>query len=404
MGKFAYVAKGVDGQQVNGTIKAQDLQAARNNLKNQSLTVTKLEEIKGFDINNLQIGGTRVKLEEMVIFTRQMATMIGAGIALLEALEIMEEQMDNKGFKTALGEIVDNVRSGSDLSESLRAHPKIFPEIYVNMIKAGEASGQLDSILDRLAGYMEATAKLKREIKSAMTYPVISLLMIIGITGFLLIKIVPKFVEIFNNMELQLPAVTAFVIQLSEFLQTRWYTIIIGAIVFGVGLKLYKRTETGSYNVDWIMLKVPVFGQLFQKVAISRFSKTFSTLLVSGVPVLGALEIVASTAGNKVVSTAVYGAREAVRQGEQLSGPLADSPVFPPMVIRMISIGEKSGALETLLEKISEFYDEQVEATVGALTSLIEPLMIGAMGGIVGTIVLAIFLPIFDIQKQLSKG
>jgi type IV pilus assembly protein PilC len=329
--------------------------------------------------------------------------MIGAGIPVLECLNILQEQAEDPGFKNALGQIVDDVRAGSDLSQGLAKHPKVFERIYVNMIKAGEASGQLDTILSRLAEYLESTEKLKREIKGAMTYPIVSLVMIGGITTFLLVFIIPKFQDIFKALKVDLPLPTLIVLGLSKIMTTYYLQVMI--IMAGMFLlfKWWKSTDSGGYTFDRLMLKAPVFGQLLQKVALSRFSKTFATLLRSGVPILGALEIVASTAGNRVVEEAVNNARESIRQGENLAKPLSESPVFPPMVVRMIAIGEKSGALEQLLEKISEFYDQQVEAMVESLTALIEPLMIGVMGFIVGGIVLSIFLPIFKIQDSLRK-
>jgi len=354
---------------------------------------------------SMQIGSSTPKVtgEMLVIFTRQFATMIGAGIPVLECLHILQEQAEDPGFGRALNQVVEDVRGGSDLSQALAKHPKCFERIYINMIRAGEASGQLDTILVRLAEYLESTEKLKREIRSAMTYPVVSLVMIFGITIFLLVFIIPKFQDIFKIMGGTLPLPTRIVLFISRVM-TVYYAqaliVLAGAVLL---IKWYKSTDAGGYNWDSMMLKAPVFGQLIQKVALSRFSKTFATLLRSGVSILNALEIVAATAGNRVVEEAVNNARESIRQGENLAKPLGESPVFPPMVVRMIAIGEKSGALEQLLEKISEFYDQQVESTVESLTSLIEPLMIGIMGIIVGGIVLAVFLPIFKMQEMMRK-
>ncbi|MCW8130724.1 MAG: type II secretion system F family protein [Planctomycetota bacterium] len=359
---------------------------------------------KGGGLLSMQIGGNKPRIggEGLAIFTRQFSTMIGAGIPVLECLDILEEQAEDPGFKTVCQTIIEDVRSGSDLSQAMGKHP-VFDRIYVNMIKAGEASGQLDTILKRLAEYMEATEQLKREIKGAMTYPVVSLVMILGITIFLLVFIIPKFQGIFEALRVDLPLPTIIVLGISSLITTYYLhtLMIIAGIVMLI--KWWKSTDSGGYTWDRLMLKMPVFGELMQKIALSRFSKTFATLLRSGVPILGALEIVSATAGNRVVEEAVNNARESIRQGENLAKPLADSPVFPPMVVRMIAIGEKSGALEQLLEKISEFYDQQVEAMVESLTSLIEPLMIGVMGLIVGGIVLSVFLPIFKIQEALRR-
>ncbi|HYG77948.1 MAG TPA: type II secretion system F family protein [Planctomycetota bacterium] len=420
MPKFKYVARDAAGKRVAQTVDGTSKEEVMNNLKSQNLTVLSVSEEGGGAPGkpgsaapakggfwNIQIGGggnaaPKVSGEMLVVFTRQFATMIGAGIPVLECLNILQEQAEDPGFKNALGSIVEDVRGGSDLSQALTKHPKAFERIYINMIKAGEASGQLDTILSRLADYLEATEKLRREIKGAMTYPVVSLVMIFGITIFLLVFIIPKFVDIFKALKVELPLPTIIVLGCSKILTTYWAQTIIICVGIYLLIKWWKSTDSGGYSWDRMLLKAPVFGQLLQKVALSRFAKTFATLLRSGVPILGALEIVASTAGNRVVEEAVNNARESIRQGENLAKPLGESPVFPPMVVRMIAIGEKSGALEQLLEKISEFYDQQVEAMVDALTSLIEPLMIGVMGFIVGGIVLSVFLPIFKIQEALQ--
>ncbi len=346
----------------------------------------------------------KVKLNEMVIFTRQLATMISAGIPLLECLEILAEQNENPGFKAVLETVVADVRGGTDLSTALSKHGHVYEDIYVNMVRAGEVSGQIDEILVRLAEYQEATAKLRSQIVSAMTYPVISLLLIFCIVMFLLLVIIPKFKEIFQSMGVKLPMLTQMLLDTSDFLLSNWYIWMPGAVVAVVGLKFYSKTTIGRRQFHWLFLNIPVFGPLFKKVAISRFARTFATLIQSGVPILGALEIVASTSGNVHIEELVLAASESVRQGDTLATPLATKPkLFPPMVTRMIAIGEKSGALEALLLKISEFYDQQVEAAVEQLTSLIEPIMICIMGVVVGGMVLAIFLPIFELQKSLQQ-
>ena len=367
------------------------------------------EKASGDFLSNLFGGGggpikARVGDEEMVIFTRQLATMISAGIALLEAIEILAEQAENKGFQAMLTKVCELVRGGSDFSEALNQQSrKVFPEIYVNMVRAAEASGQLDIILDRLAGYQEASVALKREIKSAMTYPCISMGMIVCILVGLMVGIIPKFANIFESLDVELPLPTLVLLAISDFMVTKWYILITGIIAFIVAFISYKKTKTGKWQLDWLSLKLPVFGSLFTKVGIARFSRTFATLLSSGVPILGALEIVSKTAGNVCVSAVIDNARENVREGNDLATPLgAKGSVFPPMVVRMIAIGEKSGALELLLNKIADFYDQQVKSTVEALTSLIEPIMIGFMGAAVGGIVLAIFMPIFKLQSELA--
>ncbi len=407
MPSFRYVARNQAGASVSGVLVDDNQGAVITRLRDQNLNVMSVR-LEGEKWWSRLVGGPprpHVKSEDMVVFTRQLSTMISSGIPLLEALEILQEQVTDKGFKYALGIVVERIRGGSDLSAALQEYPKLFPNIYVNMVRAGEASGQLDEVLVRLAEYQEAAEALKREIKSAMTYPLVSMVMVAGIAIFLMVGIVPKFQDIFASMQdLELPWITKFVLALSLSMKQYFLVWFLGLVAFVILLVMYVRTETGARHWDWLKLKLPVFGPLFQKVALSRFSRTFATLLKSGVPILGALEIVAGTSGNRIVSEAVLSARENVRQGETVADPLSESWVFPPMVTRMIAIGERSGAMESLLEKISEFYDQQVEATVKALTALIEPLMIGFMGIFVGGIVLSIFLPIIKLQQALGAS
>jgi type IV pilus assembly protein PilC len=402
MPKYKFKAKSAAGRSEAGMITARTEEEALAELRKRQLQNITLK---------LDRGGLGVKpgatTEDLVIFTRQLATMIGAGIPMMESLEILHAQAQNPRFAMVLDRVVEDIRAGSDLSAAMSKYPTVFSNIYLAMIRAGEVSGQIDEILIRLAGYMEEAQKLKQEIKAAMTYPVVSLCMIGGITMFLMVYIVPQFGTIFsqitdkNGNPLELPGITKFTLGISNFLLTKWWLIIITIVGTIVALKLYKKTPRGAYQWDWMMLKLPVFGQLFSKVALSRFSKTFATLIKSGVPILGALEIVSATSGNRVIMEAVDSARDSVREGNTLAEPLGRSPVFPPMVVKMIAIGERSGALESLLEKISIFYDEQVEASVKALTSLIEPIMIGMMGVMVGGIVLAVFYPILKLQSAL---
>jgi len=347
----------------------------------------------------------RVKTKDIAVTTRQLSTMISSGIPLLESLEILEEQTSDPGFNLALDRIIERIRAGNDFSSALSEHPRLFSKIYVNMIRAGESSGQLDVILQRLADYMESVEELKREIKSAMTYPVISLVLILSITIGLVVGVVPQFQAIFEQLgSKQLPIPTKILLTVSNTLTVHYLELLSGLTVAAVALALYMRTGPGRRHWHGFLLHMPVFGPLFRKVAISRFSRTFATLIQSGVPMLGALDIVAATAGNVILEAAVLRAKEAVTRGETLGDPLAATRVFPAMVTRMISIGEKTGALEKLLMKIAEFYDQEVRATVKALTSLIEPLLISTMGFIVGFIVLAIFLPIIYMQRIVTGG
>jgi type IV pilus assembly protein PilC len=402
MPKFKYKAKSPAGRSEAGVITARTEEEAIAELRRRQFQNVSVKLDRGGF--GMKPGATT---EDLVIFTRQLATMIGAGIPMMESLEILHTQASNPRFAMVLDRVVEDIRAGSDLSAAMSKYPTVFSNIYLAMIRAGEVSGQIDEILVRLAGYMEEAQKLKSEIKAAMTYPVVSLTLIVGITLFLMTYIVPQFGTIFsqitdkNGNPLELPGITKLTLAISDFLLNQWWVMIAAIVGLVVFIRIWKKTDQGAYQWDWMMLKLPVFGQLLQKVALSRFSKTFATLIKSGVPILGALEIVSATSGNRVIMKAVDEARESVREGNTLADPLARSTVFPPMVVKLIAIGERSGALESLLEKISIFYDEQVAAAVKALTSLIEPIMISIMGFLVGSIVLAVFYPILKLQSAL---
>lgn len=404
MPTFQYVAKESSGKTVKGKVQASGQTEALEALRKKKLKVTKLNVAPAKKAGSINLTPPKPKKGELEIFTRQLATMVSAGIPLLECMEILAEQAESPAMKSTMTDVIDDIRGGSDLSIALSRHPRIFGQIYVSMVRAGEASGQLDEILTRLADYIEASARLKREIKSAMTYPVVSLFLVFGITIFLMVGIVPKFKEIFDGLGVELPGVTKTVMGASLYMKEHFEVLMVGCVASFFGFIFWKKTKSGAAMWDAIVLRLPIFGDLFRKVALSRFARTFSTMIKSGVPILGSLEIVAATSGNAVIRRAVEGAMDSVRQGESLATPLAKEAVFPPMVVKMIGIGERSGALETLLEKISEFYDQQVEASVKALTSLIEPLLIAVMGGLVGGIVLAVFLPILKLQEALTPG
>jgi len=420
MPKFKVLARDASGNRLQQVVEAANQNEAAGQLRSRNLTVLSIVEESGKSggrgpqkqqgaIEYKLIGGPprpRITSQDIVIFTRQFATMISSGIPVLECLDILTEQAVDPGYKLVLNKIVEDVRAGVELSQAMGKHPLVFTNIYVNMIRAGEASGQLDEILLRLAEYQESSEKLKQQIKSAMTYPIVSITLVALIAIGLLVFIIPKFEGIFISMlgsRDKLPAVTRFTLALSRGMVHSWYWILGGVVGLYLLIKAWKSTESGAYMWDRIKLNLPVFGQLIRKISLSRFSRTFSTLLKSGVQILGALDIVAATAGNRVVEKAVEAAKDSIRAGEPLAKPLGEAKVFPPMVVRMVAIGEKSGALENLLEKISEFYDEQVASAVESLTSLIEPLMMGIMGLLVGGIVLSVFLPILELQGSLSK-
>jgi type IV pilus assembly protein PilC len=408
--KFKFEAKDAEGKVVKGQVTAASQADAVADLRRRKLQPVEVKKAGGFGFFGGKDKGPKknqakkasAKKGELEVFTRQLSTMLSAGIPMLEALEILAEQAESPGFAFCLDKVVSDIRSGSDLSKALEPHKKVFSYIYVSMIRAGEVSGQIDIILTRLAEYLEASAHLKAEIKSAMTYPVISLVLVIGIASFLMIGIVPSFKPVFESLEVELPGLTVFIMDIAFFMKDYWYLIFGGMAAAFFGLRQACKTPKGAMLKDQFMLRVPVFGILFKKVALSRFARTFSTLIKSGVPILGAMEIVSDTAGNLVISEIVNKAKDSVKNGDSLSEPFGRSTIFPPMVVKMMAIGERSGALDALLEKIAEFYDQQVEAEVKGLTSMIEPIMIAVMGVIVGGIVLAVFLPIFKLQEKLA--
>jgi type IV pilus assembly protein PilC len=408
---FKYAAKGPGGKTVEGTINASDKTEAVAELRRQNLVVMRVDEAGATAAKRKAAGGKSLfkvkpscKKSELVIFTRQLSTMIGAGLALLESLDVLGDQAESPGMKMTCHKLASEVRGGTDLSVAMETCPKVFDALYVSMVRAGEVSGQMDIILERLADYQEASETLRREIKSAMTYPVVSMVLVLGITAFLMLGVVPGFRQVFDSLDSELPAITTFTLETAEFLKANWAPVFGGLVFSIIGVLMFKKTEKGGWFFDRMSLRLPIFGPLVRKVALARFSRTFATLIRSGVPIMGTLDIVAETAGNRVIAAVVLDSRESVRSGNMLSEPLAKSPVFPPMVTRMIAIGERTGSLEVLLEKIAEFYDSQVKAAVKSLTSMIEPLLISVMGVIVGGVVLAVFLPILDVVGKLGGG
>lgn len=410
MSSFKYAAKGPGGKTVEGTIVANDKAEALTELRRQDLVVMRVEQTSGGrerqkGERSFQLFKPRAKAKksELVLFTRQLATMVNAGLALLESLEVLAEQAETPGMKLTCERLISEVRGGSDLSDAMATCPRVFGTLYISMVRAAEVSGQLDVILERLAEYQEQAEELKREIRSAMAYPSVSLVLVIAITMFLMIGIVPSFRTVFDSLGSELPALTTFVLETAESMRANWMYHLAGLMVVIFSIVMLKKTKRGSELFDNLSLRAPVFGPLFRKVALARFSRTFATLIRSGVPIMSTLDIVAGTAGNQIIAAVVRDARDSVRAGNMLSEPLGHSKVFPPMVVRMIAIGERSGALEVLLEKISQFYDNQVKAAVKSLTSLIEPIMITLMGVLVGGVVLAVFMPLLDVVGELSK-
>ena len=345
--------------------------------------------------------GTGIKKIEISRFTRQFATMIGAGLPMVQCLDILSTQTENKELGKIVNQIKDGVQGGSTLSDALSRHPKIFDQLFVNMVEAGEVGGALDTILVRLAVYREKADQLIRKVKGAMVYPSVVLFVAGAVTVGMLAFIVPVFAKMFSGVGAELPAPTQVVMGISNFLQSNFLYLMMGLIALSVGFVYWKKTPSGALTFDKILLKTPVFGNLVRKSSVARFSRTLSTLLSSGVSILEALEITAKTSGNLVVANAINRSVLAIAEGDTITGPLKATGVFPPMVIQMIGVGEKTGGLDDMLNKIADFYDEEVDEAVTALTSVIEPIIIVFMGVVIGGIMVAMYLPMFDIMGKI---
>ena len=406
MASFTYVARTRTGAQKRGTIVADSRDAALLRVNQMGLVVDKLVETKGVLAGARRVNLNRkVKGAELLVFTRQLSTIVSAGLPLMQGLDILAEQCEDPNFAAVVNAVGQEVESGETFSDALRKFPRAFPELYISMVRAGEAGGDLDGVLLQLADYLEESEELRRRIKSAMTYPVVAFSMIILIATGLIVFVVPQFAEIFGSFGKALPIPTQILIAISKFLHQWWSWFVILGVIIGtiIGVKLYGKTPVGRYNLDALRLRMPVFGDLLRKVAISRFARTLSTLTRSGVAILQAMEIVERTAGNEVYARASRAAGDSVRNGETLAEPLARAQVFPAMVTRMIGVGEKTGALEGMLMKIADFYDSEVRAKVDALTSLIEPILIALMGVVVGGIVVALFMPILGLASLVQQ-
>jgi type IV pilus assembly protein PilC len=402
MNSYRYSAKDKTGKPLSGLLEANSQSEAVELLHAKELTVVSLEQLKKKTAKP-HLGHRKIKLDDLVIFSRQLATMVDAGIPLVQALQILAEQIENRSLQEVVTCVYQDIQAGMSFCAALGKHPAVFSEFFINMARAGESSGMLDEVLERVATYFERQSALTRKIRTSLVYPAVVITMAVLITSVLLLKVVPTFKSIFDLLGSKLPLPTQILIAVSDTLR-KFFLFWAGALVLlGVLFKKYINTEKGRYNFDNFKLKMPVLGQLFRKVAIAKFSRTFSTLVKSGVAVLGALEIVSKTSGNKVIEEAVVNCSKAVRDGEPISRPLARSGVFPPMVCRMINVGEQTGQLEKMLSKIADFYDEQVDSASQALTSMIEPLVIAFLGIIIGGIVISLFLPVFKITEIITK-
>ncbi|MFH1782660.1 MAG: type II secretion system F family protein [Candidatus Omnitrophota bacterium] len=396
---FRYVAKENMGKTVSGTSEYSNKAVLVDALRKKGLTIVSIDEVTKKRFSSL---GKKVKLDDIVIFSRQLATMVDSGIPLVQALDILSEQLDKSSFKSVVGKIRDDIEVGTSFSEALSKHPSVFSALYINMVRAGESSGALDDILDRLAAYLEKMAALQRKVKASLIYPAVVITMAILITLLMLLKVIPTFKGIFDILGGQLPLPTRILIFLSDSLRAMFIYIVIGFSIFVVTVKKYINTPKGRHVFDRSILRLPIFGKLLRKVAVAKFTRTFSTLIKSGVPILVSLEIVGKTSGNSVIERALNEVRNSIREGESIADPLAKSGAFPPMVVRMIQVGEHTGELEKMLGKIADFYDEQVDAAVSSLTSLIEPLIIAFLGVVIGGIVIAMFLPIFKMTEMVA--
>ena len=396
---YAYRVRTKEGRVIAGKMEADGEAAVATRLRSQGLVPVQITKEAGTNLKKeITLLPKKVKLKDLAIFARQFATMINAGLSLLRTLSILAEQTENPKLAETIGLLRDDVERGSSLSGAMSKHPKIFSDLFVAMVRAGETGGQLDTVLNRVADNMEADYKLRQKVKSAMTYPIVVAGIAVLLVTVMLLFVVPTFAKMFTDLGGELPLPTKVLLAMSG--AAKWLVPLLVVLAI-VGRIAYKRGRAASANVryraDRIKLKVPIFGELFLKVAISRFTRTLALLLKAGVPVLQALDIVSDTTGNEVVTRATADVKESVRSGETIAGPLARHPVFPPMVVQMISVGEDTGQVDEMLDKVSDFYDQEVESTTEALTSLIEPIMIAVLGGIVGSMIIALYMPMFGI-------
>lgn len=405
MATYVWEGKTAAGKQVKGEMEAANQQAVFNMLRAQRINPNiKKIRVKGSGMDReIKIPGMgpKVKIKDIVIFTRQFATMVDAGLPIVQGLDVLGRQHENPAMRKALLDVKDYVSNGGTLGDALARHPKAFSQLYVNMVAAGETGGILDIILERLANYLEKMDKLKRQVKTAMIYPAVVVFAAMIVTSILLIFVIPTFKELFDDFGAALPTPTRWVISLSEFMVNNGIYIFVGLSIFTWVTKRFLGTERGKQVSHPIFLKLPVFGDIIRKVAVSRFTRTLSTMLSSGVPILDALLICAKTSGNKVVEHEINQVRVGISEGKPIASPLQDSLIFPPMVVQMIAVGESTGALDAMLSKIADFYDDEVNNAVNGMKQLIEPLMILILGTLVGGLVIAMYLPIFKLGSVI---
>ena len=392
----------VKGDQVRkGEMEATTVQEVRSNLARQGVTPTKVKRKPKDLFGNISFLQPRVKQQDIIIFCRQFSTMIDAGLPIIQCLDILQAQQENITFKKMLKDIKESVETGQTLAEALKKYPNEFDNLFVNMVAAGESGGILDVILRRLSAYMEKAAKLKRQVKGAMTYPTVTLGIAVLVVAVILVFVIPVFEEMFADFGKALPIPTQMVVGASRFVKANILYIIVACILFSIAFRRFYKTEKGRAMVDSAMLKLPVIGILIRKVAVARFTRTMGTMLASGVAILEALDIVAKTAGNKTIETAIYKVRSGIAEGQTIADPLSETKVFPPMVVSMIAVGESTGAIDAMMEKIADFYEEEVDQAVENLTALIEPFMLVFLGVTIGGLVVSMYLPIFQMAGAI---
>ena len=402
MAKFAWEGTTRAGEKRKGIMEAETREVAEERLRADGLVSPKVRKEGGLGDIQLTIG-SGVSSKELQVFTRQLATMIDAGLPLVQCLDILAAQNPNKVFRKVLTSVKNAVEQGSTFSDALRRHPRVFDELYVNLVAAGEVGGILDTILNRLATYIEKAVKLKGQLKSAMFYPAGIMVVAIGVITIMLTKVIPTFEKMYHDLgDAELPGPTKVVMRISHSFTSNWY--IFAGLIFGVvfGIIGMRRTDRGREILDHILLRIPVVGGVLRKIVVARFTRTLGTLLSSGVPILDALDICARTAGNRVVQAGILRARERISEGHDMAGPLTEAKVFPTMVVQMIGVGEQTGAMDQMLQKIADFYEEEVDAAVAGLTSLIEPVMMAFLGVVVGGLIVAMYLPIFKLAGNIK--
>ncbi len=402
---YSYTFKDAAGTIQKGTQEAENEELLRKRFEEQGFQITEVTVLKGVKTKKRSYG--KVKLNHLTIFCRQFSTMVDAGVSLVRCLDVLSRQTQDPKLKRMLVDIGEKVEGGESLSRAMMRHPRTFNNLFIGLIKAGEVGGVLEESLQRLSQFLEKDVELRRKVKSALTYPVLVMVAAIGIVIFLVAWVVPNFAQLFKDIGLKeddFPGMTKFLIDLSATFSQRWWMYIVAIVTITVGWRLFKGTRFGLRVADRLKLKVPVFGKLHHKVCMARFARTMGTLLTSGVPILQAMETVAGTVGNSVMSDAVLDARARIREGDRIGDPLEASRLFPPMVVHMISVGEESGSLDYMLQKIADFYENEVEAALASLTAALEPVLIVFLGFVVGFIVIAMFLPLVKVIESLSSG